>query len=165
LPHALVQQANDAALSIAAGLDYCGVLCVEFFVLTDGRLLVNEIAPRPHNSGHATMDACATSQFEQQVRTLAGLPLGDTRLLSPAVMLNILGDLWFDAAGNVREPDWAGVLSVPEAKLHLYGKHEARRGRKMGHVTCLGATLERARARAQQVAAVLGLPAGLPGVA
>jgi len=158
LPAALVSEACDAALRIAAGLDYCGVLCVEFFVLADGRLLVNEIAPRPHNSGHATMDACATSQFEQQARALAGLPLGDTRLLAPAVMLNILGDVWFDAAGNFREPDWAGVLAVPEAKLHLYGKTDARRGRKMGHVTCLGATLSEARARAGQVAAVLGLP-------
>jgi len=159
LPPALVEQATDAALAIAAGLDYCGVLCVEFFVLADGRLLVNEIAPRPHNSGHATIDACATSQFEQQVRALVGLPLGDTRLLAPAVMLNLLGDLWFDANGNLREPNWAGVLAVPEAKLHLYGKADARRGRKMGHVTCLGATLDEARARAQQVAAVLGLPA------
>jgi len=158
LPSALVEQASKAALSIAAGLDYCGVLCVEFFVLTDGRLLVNEIAPRPHNSGHYTIDACVTSQFAQQARALAGLPLGDTRLLAPAVMLNILGDVWFDAAGNFREPDWAGVLAVPEAGLHLYGKHEARRGRKMGHVTCLGATLSDARARAQRVAAVLGLP-------
>jgi len=165
LPPALLQQATDAALAIAAGLDYCGVLCVEFFVLTDGRLLVNEIAPRPHNSGHYSIDACATSQFEQQARALAGLPLGDTRLLSPAVMLNILGDVWFDAAGHCREPDWAGVLAVPEAKLHLYGKTDARRGRKMGHVTCLGVTVAQAQARAQQVAAVLGLPLSLPAVA
>ena len=159
LDSSLVSQATDAAMRIAAGLNYCGVLCVEFFVLTDGRLLVNEIAPRPHNSGHYTIDACATSQFEQQARAMAGLPLGETRLLSPAIMLNILGDVWFDESGSQREPDWAGVLAVPGAKLHLYGKHEARRGRKMGHVTCLGETLDQARARASQVAAALGLPA------
>jgi len=151
------EQASDAARRIATGLDYCGVLCVEFFVLTDGQLLVNEIAPRPHNSGHYTIEACATSQFEQQARALVGLPLGDTRLLTPAVMLNILGDVWFDDNGSYREPDWAAVLAVPEAKLHLYGKDEARRGRKMGHVTCLGASLEQAQVRAQQVATVLGL--------
>jgi len=159
---ALTQAASEAALAIAAGLDYCGVLCVEFFVLADGRLVVNEIAPRPHNSGHYSIDACATSQFEQQARALAGLPLGDTRLLAPTVMLNVLGDVWFDAEGEdpntPREPDWAGVLAVPEAKLHLYGKAEARRGRKMGHVTCLGETLAQAQARARQVAAYLHLP-------
>jgi len=155
---ALVHQAADAALRIAAGLGYGGVLCVEFFVLTDGRLLVNEIAPRPHNSGHYSLDACVTSQFDQQVRVMAGLPLGDTGLLSPAIMLNILGDVWFNAADTQREPDWAGVLAVPGTQLHLYGKHDARRGRKMGHVTCLGGTIEDARARAVQVAAVMGMP-------
>jgi len=152
------RQATDAAMRIAAGLNYCGVLCVEFFVLTDGRLLVNEIAPRPHNSGHYTIDACVTSQFEQQARAMAGLPLGSTRLLSPAVMINILGDVWFDAAGVQREPDWAGVLAIPGARLHLYGKRDARRGRKMGHVTCLAETVDEARARAAQAAAVLGIP-------
>jgi len=155
---AWVHQATDAAVRIATELGYCGVLCVEFFVLTDGRLLVNEIAPRPHNSGHYTIDACVTSQFEQQARAMAGLPLGDTRLLSPAVMLNILGDVWFDATGALREPDWAGVLAVPGVKLHLYGKHEARRGRKMGHVTCLAGTVDEAHDRATRVATVLGIP-------
>ena len=159
LDPALVQQATDAALAIARGLDYRGVLCVEFFVLRDGRLVVNEIAPRPHNSGHYTIDACATSQFEQQARALAGQPLGSPRLLAPAVMLNLLGDIWFaPGTDSQREPDWAGVLAVPGARLHLYGKREARRGRKMGHVTCVAPTLEEARADAAAVAAVLGLP-------
>ena len=153
------RQATEAAQAIARGLDYQGVLCVEFFVLGDGRLLVNEIAPRPHNSGHYSIDACLTSQFEQQARALAGQPLGDARLLAPAVMLNILGDAWFAGPGDAaREPDWAGVLAVPGAKLHLYGKHEARRGRKMGHATCLGATPAEAREAAARVAAVLGMP-------
>src|SRR5690606_39246980 len=108
-----------------------GVLCVEMFVTRSGALLVNEIAPRPHNSGHYTIDACITSQFEQQARVLAGLPLGDTALHEPAVMVNLLGDLWFDAGGAMREPDWAAVLRLPRAKLHLYGKSQPRRGRKM----------------------------------
>jgi 5-(carboxyamino)imidazole ribonucleotide synthase len=149
--------AQALAARVAAGLDYAGVLCVELFELDDGRLLVNEIAPRPHNSGHATIEACATSQFGQQARVLAGLPLGDTRLLSPAVMLNLLGDLWFDGRGVRREPDWAGALSVPGASLHLYGKTEPRRGRKMGHVTVLDATIEGAGARADRVARLLGI--------
>ena len=107
-------------------------------------LLVNEIAPRPHNSGHYTIDACRTSQFEQQVRVLAELPLGDTHQHQPAVMVNLLGDIWFadDASATALEPDWRGVLDHPCAKLHLYGKAEARRGRKMGHVTCLAPTLQ-----------------------
>ncbi|MEI2417938.1 5-(carboxyamino)imidazole ribonucleotide synthase [Orrella sp. JC864] len=155
----LERQAVQAALDIARGLDYQGVLCVEFFVLRDGRLVVNEIAPRPHNSGHYTLDACQCSQFEQQARVLAGLPLGSTRLLAPAVMLNILGDAWFEPGSQTpREPDWAGVLAVPAAKLHLYGKKQARRGRKMGHVTCVAPTLAQAQAAAAQVARVLGLP-------
>jgi 5-(carboxyamino)imidazole ribonucleotide synthase len=132
-------------------------MAVEFFV-SRGQLIVNEMAPRPHNSGHATIDACVTSQFEQQARVMAGLPLGDTTQLAPAVMLNLLGDLWY-AGEQLREPDWAAVLAVPGAKLHLYGKTEARRGRKMGHVTCLGATPAEALARATRVAAALGLPA------
>ena len=119
------------------------------FVTTDGQLLVNEMAPRPHNSGHYTIDACVTSQFEQQARVLAGLPLGDTRQHEPAVMVNLLGDLWFDSAGSAapREPDWTRVLVHPQAKLHLYGKSEPRRGRKMGHVTCLAPTLRRGARR------------------
>jgi len=150
--------ATDAAQAIAHGLDYHGVLCVEFFVLTDGRLMVNEIAPRPHNSGHYSMDACVTSQFEQQARVMAGLPLGSTALLAPAVMLNLLGDVWFEAEGDtVREPDWRGVLAVDAAKLHLYGKDDPRRARKMGHITCTGSSPASAAAAADAVAAVLGL--------
>jgi 5-(carboxyamino)imidazole ribonucleotide synthase len=113
-------------------MQYCGVLAVEFFLTTDGELLINEMAPRPHNSGHYTLDAALTSQFEQQVRTLCGLPPGSTRLLSPAVMVNILGDLW--TAGT---PPWEKLLHHPQAKLHLYGKQHARPGRKMGHYNCL----------------------------
>jgi 5-(carboxyamino)imidazole ribonucleotide synthase len=153
---ALEQAARAAALRIAERMNYVGVLCVEFFVLTDGRLLVNEIAPRPHNSGHYTIDACITSQFEQQARIMAGLPLGDTGQVLAAVMLNVLGDAWYDGEA-MREPDWPGVLAVAGAKLHLYGKKEARRGRKMGHVSCVAPTLVEAIARAEQVAARLGI--------
>jgi 5-(carboxyamino)imidazole ribonucleotide synthase len=153
---ALAQRARDAAVAVAAAMNYVGVLCVEFFVLGDGRLLANEIAPRPHNSGHYTIDACVSSQFDEQARVLAGQPLGDTGLLAPAVMLNILGDVWFEGERR-REPDWASVLAVPGAKLHLYGKSDARRGRKMGHVTCVATSLPEALARAAQVAGVLGI--------
>jgi 5-(carboxyamino)imidazole ribonucleotide synthase len=153
---ALARCARDAAVAVAAAMNYVGVLCVEFFVLADGRLLANEIAPRPHNSGHYTIDACVSSQFDQQARVLAGQPLGDSTLLAPAVMLNVLGDVWYDGERR-REPDWPTVLAVPGAKLHLYGKSEARRGRKMGHVTCVAATLSEALARATAVARVLGV--------
>ncbi|MDO9025798.1 ATP-grasp domain-containing protein, partial [Zwartia sp.] len=133
--------------------------CVEFFVLGDGQLLVNEIAPRPHNSGHFSMNACATSQFEQQARVMAGLPLGSTQLLAPVVMLNILGDVWYPGTEDTQaEPNWPGVLAVPGTSLHLYGKREARRARKMGHVNCIGATLGDAVARANQVVQLLRLP-------
>jgi 5-(carboxyamino)imidazole ribonucleotide synthase len=153
-------QAMAAAQAIARGLDYHGVLCVEFFVLQDGGLVVNEIAPRPHNSGHYTIDACVTSQFEQQARVMAGLPLGSTALLAPAVMLNILGDVWFEADSDTsREPAWAAALAEPAAKLHLYGKLEARPGRKMGHVTIVGDSLASAQAGAARVAAALRMPA------
>jgi 5-(carboxyamino)imidazole ribonucleotide synthase len=156
---ALAERARAVAHAIADALDYRGVLCVEMFVARDGALLVNEIAPRPHNSGHYTIDACVTSQFEQQARVLAGLPLGDTRQYAPAVMVNLLGDLWFDgASAAAREPAWSLVLAHPLAKLHLYGKHEPRRGRKMGHVTCLGATIADALATARAVKLALGLP-------
>jgi 5-(carboxyamino)imidazole ribonucleotide synthase len=137
-PH-LADAVRVAAGSVAAKLDYRGVLCVEFFVLRDGRLLANEIAPRPHNSGHYTIDACVTSQFEQQARVLCNMPLGDTALHCPAVMVNLLGDLWANG-----EPRWEHVLQYPRAKLHLYGKHEARPGRKMGHYTVLGDSVEQA---------------------
>jgi 5-(carboxyamino)imidazole ribonucleotide synthase len=157
----LERQARHFATRIAEAMHYVGVLCVEYFVLedaADGHLVVNEIAPRPHNSGHYSIDACITSQFEQQARILAGLPLGSPVQMACAVMLNLLGDLWFDHS-RLREPDWAGVLRIAGARLHLYGKREARPGRKMGHVTVLDATVEQAIARANEVARVLGLPA------
>jgi 5-(carboxyamino)imidazole ribonucleotide synthase len=155
----MTARATEAALAIAQGLKYEGVLCVEFFVLGDGQLLVNEIAPRPHNSGHFSMNACVTSQFEQQARVMAGLPLGSTRLLTPAVMLNILGDVWYPGTDDRQaEPNWQDVLAVPGASLHLYGKREARRARKMGHVNCTGATLAEAVSHANQVVQVLRLP-------
>ena len=155
---ALQAQARRSAAAIATGMGYVGVLCVEFFVLKDGRLVVNEMAPRPHNSGHYTMNACDLSQFEMQVRAMAGLPLREPRLHSPVVMLNLLGDLWFDAAGHERAPDWAGVLALPGAELHLYGKAQARPGRKMGHLNVIGATAEEAREHARRACALLGLP-------
>ncbi|HWJ93856.1 MAG TPA: 5-(carboxyamino)imidazole ribonucleotide synthase, partial [Telluria sp.] len=136
-PHvsgACAKKAQDAARAMVAQLGYVGVLCIEFFVLQDGTLVVNEMAPRPHNSGHYTIDACVTSQFAQQVRAMARLPLGDVRQHSPAVMLNILGDIWFDGDACA-EPAWDRVLALPGANLHLYGKEEARPGRKMGHIT------------------------------
>jgi 5-(carboxyamino)imidazole ribonucleotide synthase len=153
---ALAPRAQAAARTMAERLDYVGVLCVEFFALPGGDLLVNEMAPRPHNSGHYTIDACATSQFDQQVRILAELALGDTRQLAPAVMLNLLGDLWFDH-GRPRPPALDAVAAVQGACPHLYGKLEARPGRKMGHVTILGTSLQDALARAADVGAALGL--------
>jgi len=153
---AVAEEARDIAIRLATRMQYVGVLCVEFFLLHDRRLLVNELAPRPHNSGHWSIDACSTSQFEQQVRALAGLPLGSTLPLSPAVMLNLLGDLWFEA-GRPRTPPWDAVLALPQTRLHLYGKREARPGRKMGHVTVLGNTLVEAHERARQVARLLGI--------
>ena len=162
VPAALAQQARQAAMRIAASLDYVGVLCVEFFVLDDGRLVANEMAPRPHNSGHYSIDACDVSQFELQVRTLAGLPLVPPRLHSPCVMLNLLGDLWSDEGqtGERSPPDWAAVLALPGVHLHLYGKTQARPGRKMGHLTVTAPTLAGAQAVAAQVGLILGLPQG-----
>lgn len=151
-------RAQDAALEIIARLDYVGVLCIEFFVLQDGSLVVNEMAPRPHNSGHYTIDACVTSQFAQQVRAMAQLPLGEPRQHSPAVMLNILGDLWFAGeAVEPREPAWDKVLALPGANLHLYGKDEPRRGRKMGHVTFVASTLEQAQSQFAAACNILGI--------
>lgn len=138
----IVQRARETAIGIAEKLDHRGVLCVEFFVVADGshrKLLVNEIAPRPHNSGHYTIDACITSQFEQQLRILCGMPLGSTAMHGAAVMVNLLGDLW-----QRGEPKWAEVLRCPSVKLHLYGKLAARPGRKMGHYTVLADTTEAA---------------------
>jgi 5-(carboxyamino)imidazole ribonucleotide synthase len=150
------RQARAYATRIAAAMDYVGVLCVEFFVLDDGQPVANEMAPRPHNSGHYTIDACHTSQFEQQCRILAGLPLGDTAAHSASVMLNLLGDLWF-ADGALREPPWAQVLADGRARLHLYGKKEPRPGRKMGHLTLVAPTRDEALAQAVRAARVLGM--------
>jgi 5-(carboxyamino)imidazole ribonucleotide synthase len=146
------------ASAIASTLSYVGVLCIEFFVLTDGTLLANEMAPRPHNSGHYSIDACDLSQFALQVRAMAGLPLLQPRLHSPAVMLNLLGDLWRPAGGRVVEPPWDQVLRLPGAHLHLYGKAQALPGRKMGHLTLTAATLAEAQATASEAASLLGLP-------
>lgn len=158
---ALTARAQAAAAKIAEAMGYVGVLCVEFFILEDGSLVANEMAPRPHNSGHYTQNACLTSQFEQQVRALTGLPLGATHQTSPAVMLNILGDVWFDANGKQRDPDWAGVLSNVDSFLHLYGKAEPRAARKMGHVNFVGKRLEKAAARCEAAMARLGLSGGV----
>jgi 5-(carboxyamino)imidazole ribonucleotide synthase len=136
-------EAREAALAVAQALDAVGVLCVEFFVTVDGRLLVNEIAPRPHNSGHLTIEAAYASQFDQQVRALCGLPLGSCDLVRPAAMINLLGDVW---SGG--EPRWERALEDPGVKLHLYGKHTPKIGRKMGHITVLDETPEGALARA-----------------
>ncbi len=157
MPQALIQQALTDTKSIANELDYVGVLCVEFFVLQDGRLIVNEIAPRPHNSGHYSVDACDVSQFELQVRTLAGLPLVQPRQHSAAVMLNLLGDLWFAQGEAAQTPPWAQVLALPGTHLHLYGKAQARHGRKMGHLTITAATAEQARSTAMAAASLLGM--------
>ena len=146
----LAREAEKRALGVAEQLQYVGVLAVEFFVLPDGKLIANEMAPRPHNSGHYTLDACVTSQFEQQARAMCGLPLGSTRLLSPVVMVNLLGDLWKSG-----EPRWQRVFDCSESRLHLYGKHEARPGRKMGHFTALGDTPDAALARALAIRAQL----------
>lgn len=149
--------AQEIAEMVARALDYEGVLGVEFFV-SRGLLYVNEMAPRPHNSGHYTIDACIASQFEQQLRVMCGLPLGDARAHSAAVMVNLLGDLWFDGADSVtpREPDWSKLLAVPGLKLHLYGKESARPGRKMGHFTVLDADPAKAQARALAARAAIG---------
>ncbi len=157
VPAPLAAQAVQAARAIAQGLDYVGVLCVEFFVLQDGSLVVNEIAPRPHNSGHYTLDACDQSQFDLQVRTLAGLPLTQPRLHSAAIMLNILGELWRPTSDQA--PPWDAVLALPGAHLHLYGKHQARPGRKMGHLTLTADSAQAARATALDAARILGIEA------
>jgi 5-(carboxyamino)imidazole ribonucleotide synthase len=149
VPASLADEARGIARAVADRLGYVGVMAVEFFV-AGGRLMVNEIAPRPHNSGHYTLDACVTDQFEQQVRALAGLPLGDTRLLSPVAMVNILGDRWHDGG-----PHWDALLAHPAIKLHLYGKQAARPGRKMGHFNVLDADLEAALHLAEQMRDVL----------
>ena len=163
LPAATAQHAIDAATHIARELDYVGVLCVEFFMLQDGPdkdalgpLVVNEIAPRPHNSGHHSIDSCDLSQFALQVRCMAGLPLTQPRLHSPCVMLNVLGDVWWQGGRNAQAPNWAAMLALPGVHLHVYGKAEARPGRKMGHITITANNIMQARAVSAQVAAMLG---------
>jgi 5-(carboxyamino)imidazole ribonucleotide synthase len=151
VPEAIHEKSHQLAMQVAEKLDYIGVLAVEFFV-SDGNLLVNEMAPRPHNSGHYTIDACVTNQFEQQVRALVGLPLGDPRMHSYAVMVNILGDIWKD-----KEPAWDKLLEHAQLKLHLYGKHEPRPGRKMGHFTLLGRDVETVAAQALMARKELGI--------
>jgi 5-(carboxyamino)imidazole ribonucleotide synthase len=142
VPPDIASRAADITRAILNELHYVGVLCVEFFVSTDGELLVNELAPRPHNSGHLTFDAAVTSQFEQQVRAICGLPLGSTELLRPAAMANLLGDLWVDGT-----PNWAAACRFPDVKLHVYGKEQPRPGRKMGHLTAFGRTVAEAQDR------------------
>jgi 5-(carboxyamino)imidazole ribonucleotide synthase len=158
LPAATAMQAIQCALQLAQSLHYVGVLCVEFFVLIDGSLVANEMAPRPHNSGHYSINACDVSQFDLQLRTLVGWPLAPPRQHSAAVMLNLLGDLWFARTDVATEPDWPSVLNLPGVHLHLYGKAQARRGRKMGHLTVTAPDAGAARHTASQVAARLGLP-------
>jgi 5-(carboxyamino)imidazole ribonucleotide synthase len=162
VPLDVAAQAVAATRAIAEGLNYVGVLCVEFFLLEGGQLVVNEMAPRPHNSGHYTMNACDQSQFELQVRTLAGLPLTQPRQHSAAIMLNLLGDLWPEVTPTGKGPTtpaWQQVLALPGTHLHLYGKLSARPGRKMGHLNITGATPEAVRATALQAAALLGIEA------
>jgi len=162
MPPNMAARAREAAVAIAQHLGYVGVLCVEFFEVDDGSehggLVVNEMAPRPHNSGHYTLDACDVSQFDLQVHAMAGLPLPQPRQHSPAIMLNLLGELWIDASGERREPDWHGVLSLPGTHLHLYGKLQARKGRKMGHLTITGPDVDRVKTVARRAADLLGLP-------
>lgn len=153
----LAANAEELAEAIAAKMDYVGTLGVEFFVVR-GQLFVNEMAPRPHNSGHYTLDACATNQFEQQVRALCGLPLGEPRQHSAAVMVNLLGDIWYlDDPHHAKEPDWSKLLSVPNLKLHLYGKHHPRPGRKMGHFTVIGADAEAVQKSALAARQAIGI--------
>lgn len=153
-PAAVEKRVADEAIrigrAIAERLDVVGVICIEFFVDRGGRLLVNELAPRPHNSGHLTIDACVTSQFEQQLRAVCGLALGSSEYVRPAAMANLLGDLWAEG-----EPDWEAVCAIPDVKLHLYGKNAARPGRKMGHLTAAAATAEEAREKVLRARAVL----------
>ena len=150
IPEATAQRARELAIQIATALELVGVLAVEMFLQADGQIIVNELAPRPHNSGHLTFDACITSQFEQQVRAVCGLPLGSTELLRPAAMANLLGDVWTPG-----EPNWAALLTQPAVKLHLYGKATAKPGRKMGHLTALAEDVETAAAHARSARALL----------
>ena len=157
VPAAQAEQAITAAKSVAQGLDYVGVLCVEFFVLDDGMLVVNEIAPRPHNSGHYSQNAMDVSQFDLQVRCMTNLPLVQPRQHSATIMLNLLGDLWFKDGDTAQSPAWDQVLALPGAHLHLYGKVDAKRARKMGHLNITAATAEQARTTALKAAEILGI--------
>jgi 5-(carboxyamino)imidazole ribonucleotide synthase len=151
-PAATTAAAIDMTRQLADTMNYCGVLAVEFFCTQQGELLINEIAPRPHNSGHFTVDACATSQFEQQVRMMCGLKPSNTKLLSAVVMTNLTGDIW-----GASEPAWQHVLNEPGAHLHLYGKHEARPGRKMGHINCLADDVDSALETTARIRAALNI--------
>lgn len=155
---ALATRAREIAAAIADKFDYRGVLCTEFFVLEGDELVVNELAPRPHNSGHATIEACVSSQYDQQVRAMTGMPLGSTEQVRYSVMINLLGDIWFDENDELRPVNWSEILALGNAKLHLYGKAQPRRARKMGHITCLGNTAEEAMACATRVCELLNLP-------
>jgi 5-(carboxyamino)imidazole ribonucleotide synthase len=148
IPQASIQAALEITRQVVETLDAVGVICLEFFLTKDHQVLINEIAPRPHNSGHLTIEAMPTSQFEQQVRTMCGLPLGAIEPSRPAAMANLLGDLWEEGA-----PDWPALLQEPHIQLHLYGKAPAKPGRKMGHLTTLGETAEQARQRVCQARA------------
>lgn len=166
LPLSLAESAQVAAKLIANHMQYVGVLCVEFFILKDNggalsdasELRVNEIAPRPHNSGHWSIEGSSISQFEMQVRTLCGLPLAQPVQLTSSVMLNLLGDIWFNEDGTEKSPDWTSLLALPGVSLHLYGKTGARKGRKMGHITVTGASPDMTGSLALEAARVLGLP-------
>ncbi|MCF8177822.1 MAG: 5-(carboxyamino)imidazole ribonucleotide synthase [Sulfuritalea sp.] len=159
----LAGNAEELAEGIAQKMAYVGTLAVEFFIVR-GQLVVNEIAPRPHNSGHFSLDACVTDQFEQQVRALAGLPLGEARAHSAAVMVNLLGDLWYQHdSSQSHEPDWKQLLAIPNLKLHLYGKHHARPGRKMGHFTVIGKDAEQVQKSALAARRLIGISNDDPG--
>ncbi len=158
VPAHLADALVRATERVAEGLDYVGVLCVEYFILQDGSWVVNEMAPRPHNSGHYTIDACEHSQFDLQVRTTMRLPLVQPRHHSPAIMLNLLGDAWFDSEGAQRMPPWDKVQALPGVQLHLYGKQEVKPGRKMGHITITAATVAELQDKAATVAGLVGLP-------
>jgi 5-(carboxyamino)imidazole ribonucleotide synthase len=147
--------ASETALAIANSLEYVGMLAVEFFISSDGRLIVNELAPRPHNSGHHTINACHCSQFEQQARAVCGLPLGSTQLVSPVIMMNLLGDVWKD---EFTPPDWEKILEMKGTSLHLYGKRKARQGRKMGHITIMGDSTEECLLKTRSIRKELNLP-------
>jgi 5-(carboxyamino)imidazole ribonucleotide synthase len=155
IPAEMEAQAQAIACRIASEFALEGLLAVEMFVTKSGELLVNELAPRPHNSYHASERACVTSQFEQAIRAVCDLPLGDVSIMQPAAIANLLGDLWFDADGTCREPRFDAALAVPGVRLHLYEKHSARKGRKMGHLSAVGATPEEAVKRVLEALAKL----------